>query len=257
MPAAVPRLAVVSAGTGQPSSTGLLADRLTAGTLAALGNADTVRGGALPDGALRDGAAGAAAEVSRVELRDLATQIAGHLVTGVPGERLATALSAVTSADALIAVTPVYNASYSGLFKSFFDLVDPTALAGTPVIVAATGGTPRHSLVLDHAMRPLFGYLRALTVPTGVYAATADWGGGADGAASGEDPLADRVGRAAAELAAQLGGRTPRAAGGATPAGGIAAAGPGLRPDGEPEADPDPEAEVVPFAQQLAAVRGR
>ncbi|WP_181008696.1 NAD(P)H-dependent oxidoreductase, partial [Streptomyces sp. SM12] len=86
---------------------------------------------------------------------------------------------AVTSADALIAVTPVYNASYSGLFKSFFDLVDPTALAGTPVIVAATGGTPRHSLVLDHAMRPLFGYLRALTVPTGVYAATADWGGGA------------------------------------------------------------------------------
>ncbi len=67
----------------------------------------------------------------------------------------------MTGADGVIAVTPVFTASYSGLFKSFFDLIDPTALTGTPVLIGATGGTARHSLVLDHALRPLFAYLRA------------------------------------------------------------------------------------------------
>ena len=97
----------------------------------------------------------------------------------------------------MIAVTPVFSASYSGLFKTFFDVLEQDALAGTPVLIAATAGTARHSLVLEHALRPLFSYLHAVVVPTGVFAASEDWGnGGADGA------LRRRVERAAGELAA-------------------------------------------------------
>ncbi len=83
----------------------------------------------------------------------------------------------MTSADAVIAVTPVFSASYSGLFKSFFDVLDEDALDGKPVLIGATGGTARHSLVLEHALRPLFAYLRATVVPTAVFAATEDFGG--------------------------------------------------------------------------------
>ena len=103
----------------------------------------------------------------------------------------------MTGADSLIVVTPVFSASYSGLFKSFFDVLDKDALAGKPVLIAATGGTARHSLVLEHALRPLFAYLRAVVVPTGVYAASEDWG--AEG-------LDDRIERAAGELAALMTG---------------------------------------------------
>ncbi|MFE9932666.1 CE1759 family FMN reductase [Streptomyces sp. NPDC005533] len=163
------KLIVVSAGLGSPSSTRLLADRLTAATLR---HTD--------------------AEPEVIELRELATEIAQHLVTGFPPARLATALDAVAAADALIAVTPVFAASYSGLFKSFFDLLHKDALTGTPVLVAATGGTPRHSLVTEHALRPLFTHLRALVLPTAVYAASQDWG---------QEGLAQRIARAGAELA--------------------------------------------------------
>ena len=85
-------------------------------------------------------------------------------------------MDAVAAADGLIVVSPIFSASYSGLFKSFFDVLDPAALDGKPVLIAATGGTERHSLVLDHALRPLFSYLHAVVVPTGVFAATSDWG---------------------------------------------------------------------------------
>jgi len=81
----------------------------------------------------------------------------------------------VAAADAVIAVSPIFNASYSGLFKAFFDVLEPGALTGKPVLVAATGGSERHSLALEHAMRPLFAYLRAVVVPTAVYAASSDW----------------------------------------------------------------------------------
>jgi FMN reductase len=119
----------------------------------------------------------------------------------MPPARLRDALASVSSADGLVAVTPVFSASYAGLFKSFVDLLDPDSLTGKPVIIAATAGTPRHSLVLDHALRPLFTYLRAVVVPTGVFAATEDFGGaGRDGA----DGLDRRVARAAAELAELL-----------------------------------------------------
>jgi FMN reductase len=109
----------------------------------------------------------------------------------------------VTGADGLIVVTPIFSASFSGLFKTFFDVLDKDALVGKPVLLGATAGTARHSLALEHAMRPLFAYLRAVTVPTGVFAASEDWAG-----AGGIDRgLADRIDRAAVELADLVTGR--------------------------------------------------
>jgi FMN reductase len=181
---AATRVVVVTAGLGVPSSTRLLADRLSDAVLAAASG---------PLGAV---------EVEVVELRPLAHALADHLLTGFPSPELAAALETVRRADALVAVTPVFTASYSGLFNTFFDVLDPDALRGVPVLVAATAGTARHSLVLDHALRPLFGYLRAVVVPTGVFAASEDFGSAG---------LAERIDRAAAELVALLAGTGRRA----------------------------------------------
>ncbi|WP_432146052.1 FMN reductase [Streptomyces sp. bgisy084] len=180
------KLVVVSAGLSTPSSTRLLADRLT--------------------DAVRDELAdqGHKAEVEVIELRGLAVAIANNLVTGFPPPQLADAIEAVTSVDGLVTVTPVFSASYSGLFKSFFDLIDPGALTGKPVLIGATGGTPRHSLVLDHALRPLFVYLRTTVLPTGVYAASEDWGSGSD---AHTDGLPARIRRAGREMASILAAR--------------------------------------------------
>jgi FMN reductase len=185
------RIAVVTAGLSQPSSTRLLADRLAAGTV----------------GALQE--RGVESEVDVVELRDLAHDLTDHVLTGFPTPRLREALDGLIRADGLIAVTPVFTASYSGLFKMFADVLEADSLTGTPVLVAATGGTERHSLVLDHALRPLFSYLRAVVVPTGVYAASSDWGS----AAGPHGALQQRIDRAAGELAALVsGGRAVRPA---------------------------------------------
>ncbi|GIJ79357.1 FMN reductase [Micromonospora phaseoli] len=174
-------LAVVSAGLSQPSSTRLLADQLAAAT-----RDELVR-------------RGEEVELRPVELREHAHDIVNHLLTGFPSESLRQVLDQVTGADGLIAVTPIFNASYNGLFKSFFDLVDAEAVGGRPVLVGATGGTARHSLALEHAVRPMFTYLRAVTVPTAVFAAPEDWSGGAaDGA------LRARIVRAGRELAEQV-----------------------------------------------------
>jgi len=184
-------LAVVTAGLSVPSSTRLLADRLTAATVAALERR------------------GESATAEVVELREHARDLADNLVTGFPNASLRRALETVTGADALIAVTPVFAASYSGLFKTFFDVVDKDALAGRPVLLGATAGTARHSLVLEHAMRPLFAYLRAVAVPTAVFAAADDWAGaGADGL---DGALAQRAERAAGELADLVVSRAPAA----------------------------------------------
>ncbi|MEU0069786.1 FMN reductase [Streptomyces sp. NPDC006332] len=187
------KLVVVSAGLSVPSSTRLLADRLAA----AVGRRVPVDGRAPVDGR---GVESQVVETQVVELRDLAVEIAHNFTNGFPGPRLAAAIDAVTGADGLIVVTPVFSASYSGLFKSFFDVLsvsDQDALAGKPVLIAATGGSARHSLVLDHALRPLFAYLRAVVLPTGVYAASEDWG------AEGLDA---RIERAAGELAGLMTG---------------------------------------------------
>jgi FMN reductase len=176
-------LVVVSAGLSQPSSTRLLADQLAAATV---------------------GAAGMSLTVTVIELRDLAHDIANHLLTGFPPAALKEALEAVERADGLIAVTPIFTASYSGLFKSFFDVLDKDALADKPVLIAATAGTARHSLSLEHALRPLFAYLRAAVVPTAVFAASDDWG-----ADSADGMLRSRIDRAAAELAREISRRDP------------------------------------------------
>ncbi|WP_327276443.1 FMN reductase [Streptomyces sp. NBC_01224] len=184
------KLIAVSAGLSTPSSTRLLADRLI----------ESARGGLA--------AQGHTVPTEVIELRELARDVANHLVTGFPPSRLAAAIDAVTGADGLIVVTPVFTASYSGLFKSFFDLIDPDALTGKPVVIAATGGTARHSLVLEHALRPLFAYLRAAVVPTAVYAASEDWGSGGD---EYTDGLPARIRRAGGELAALMAARPARA----------------------------------------------
>ncbi|MFB8179512.1 FMN reductase [Streptomyces sp. NPDC055966] len=177
------KLVAVSAGLSTPSSTRLLVDRLT--------------------DAVRDELAdqGHKADVDVIELRPLAVAIANNLVTGFPPPQLADAIEAVTGADGLVTVTPVFSASYSGLFKAFFDLIDPGALTGKPVLIGATGGTPRHSLVLEHALRPLFTYLRTVVLPTGVYAASEDWGSGSDAHTEG---LPARIRRAGREMASIL-----------------------------------------------------
>ncbi|MFF8408770.1 FMN reductase [Streptomyces omiyaensis] len=180
------KLTVVSAGLSTPSSTRLLADRLAESARDELA------------------ARGHEASTGVVELRELAGDIANHLVTGFPPPRLSAAIDAVTAADGLIVVTPVFAASYSGLFKSFFDVIDPDALSGKPVLTAATGGTARHSLVLEHAVRPLFAHLRAVVVPTAVFAASEDWGSGGD---EYTDGLPGRVRRAGAGLAALMAAR--------------------------------------------------
>ena len=154
--------------------------------------------------ALRDRNAEAAIEV--VELRDYAQDLANSLVTGFPSARLAELIERVIDADGLIAVTPVFSASYSGLFKMFFDVLQPESLAGKPALIAATGGTARHSLMLEHAMRPLFTYLRTIVVPTAVFAATEDFGQTAGAGRS----LAERIDRAADEFASLIGPGTPR-----------------------------------------------
>jgi FMN reductase len=181
-------LAVVSAGLSNPSSTRLLADRLTAATVAALRERDIT------------------ATVEVVELREHARDLADNLLTGFPNKSLQAAVDTVVGADALIAVTPIFSASYSGLFKTFFDVLDKDALTGKPVVLGATAGTARHSLALEHALRPLFAYLRAVVLPTAVFAASEDWaGGGVDRA------LAGRIDRAAGELADLMAGRSPAA----------------------------------------------
>ncbi|MEU5978242.1 FMN reductase [Streptomyces sp. NPDC047315] len=210
------KLVAVSAGLSVPSSTRLLADRLTESVRGFLGELPGGAGATGPAGAV-DGAVDASdVEVRVVELRELAVAIANHLVTGFPSADLEEAIEAVTEADGLIAVTPVFSASYSGLFKSFFDLIDPDALTGKPVLVGATGGTPRHSLVLEHALRPLFAYLRAEVVPTAVYAASEDWGGNGDPLT---DTLPTRITRAGRQLARAMldAAQSPTAAASAEP----------------------------------------
>jgi FMN reductase len=167
------RLAVVSAGTSDPSSTRLLADR-AAERAAAL---EARRGGTVT--------------VSVIELREISADISAALVSQLITPKLRDAVTVLGEADGIIAATPVHKAGPSGLFTSFFGVVDNDLLIAKPVVLAATAGTARHALVADEAMRPLFAYLRALTAPTSLFAAPEDWG----------DPaLAERIDRAAFEL---------------------------------------------------------
>ncbi|MEV0247614.1 CE1759 family FMN reductase [Nocardia sp. NPDC050712] len=172
------RVVVLTAGLSQPSTTRLLADRLGQAVRAAVGNR------------------GESVELDVVELRELAIELATSVTTGgLPTATVAAVRERVSAADGVIAVTPIIAAGYSGLFKMFFDALDPDALNGMPVLIGATAGTARHSLVLEYAIRPLFIYLRANVATTGVFCATEDL------QTAGTE---DRVGRAAAEFARLL-----------------------------------------------------
>lgn len=185
------RIAVVAAGLSNPSSTRMLADRLAAATVTQLAER------------------GITASVDTIELRDLAHDITNNLLAGFAPPALESAINTVVSADALIVVTPIFSTSYSGLFKSFIDVLDPDALTGMPVLIGANAGTARHSLAIDYAIRPLFAYLHADAVSTGVFAASSDWGGAADQVA----PLSARVEKGARELAEAVARRTPATGG--------------------------------------------
>ncbi len=168
------RLVAISAGTNEPSSTHMLAERITQRSLERLGEMGSV------------------ASSASVELAPLAVQIAQATVSGLVPEDVRTTIEQIALADAIIASTPVYKAGISGLFKSFIDLLDNDLLIAKPVLLAATAGSSRHALVVDEQMRPLFAYMRALILPTSVFAAPEDWGA---------PELGERITRAATELA--------------------------------------------------------
>ena len=181
--AATRSLVVVTAGLSVPSSSRLLADRLAAAV----------------ERHLRE--AGLEPGVDVIELREHAIDLTNQMLTGFPTPSLQTAFDSVLGADGIIAVAPIFSGSYNGLFKMFFDGIDRDGFRAKPVLIAATGGTARHSLAIDHVLRPLFAYLRAAVVPTGVYAATEDWG---KGAVAMDGNLVGRIERAASELAAVM-----------------------------------------------------
>ncbi len=204
------RITVISAGLGVPSSSRLLADQLAASAERQLA------------------AAGYAVDIEVVELRDLAVDIANNFVTGYAAPRLADVIAGVEASDGLVAVSPVFSASYSGLFKSFIDVLDPKALEGKAVLLGATAGTDRHQMVLDFAMRPLFTYLRTRIAATAVFAGPQDWGNNDD---DGGSPLSVRVDRAAGEFV-------------------------GLLQDSGPQQKPA-ALESLPFEQLLAGITGQ
>ena len=167
------KLVVVSAGTSDPSSTRLLADR-TAERVTALA-----------------AARGHTVKVGVIGLREISADIATALTSQLITPRLNQAITALGDADGIIAAAPVYKAGASGLFTSFFNALDNDLLIATPVVLAATAGTARHALVVDDQMRSLFAFLRSMTVPTSLFAAPEDWS---------DTGLGKRIDRAALEL---------------------------------------------------------
>jgi FMN reductase len=167
------KVVVVSAGTSDPSSTRLLADRAAERTAALAARR------------------GHTVTVSVIELRELAADISTALTSQLVTPKLQQAITVLGQADGIIAAAPVYKAGPSGLFTSFFGVLDNDLLIAKPVVLAATAGTARHALVADDQMRPLFAYLRTMTAPTSLFAAPEDW----------SDPdLNKRIDRAALEL---------------------------------------------------------
>lgn len=195
-------IVTVATGLSEDSTTARLAARLAAATASAL---ETTA----PE-----------VTVTEINLRTLAKEMVTMTVSGLPSPALEDAFAAVQRADALITVTPIYKSQPVGLQTLFFQLIDDAALAGTPVLIGSTGGTARHSLAAETSLRPLLSYLKAIIVPTAVFAATDDWG--ADTSGMGErGGLAERITAAGAELAGLVRALRPAAAG-------EKAAGPGL-----------------------------
>jgi FMN reductase len=167
------RVVVVNAGVSDPSSTKMLADRLSLRVEAA---------------AQRDGRT---VETQHLDLRELLPELSGALASGHLGPKFTAAIEKLADADGIIATAPVYKAGPSGLFTSFFQVLDNDLLIAKPVVLGATAGTARHALVVDEQMRSMFAFLRTMTAPTSVFAATEDWQ---------DKALGKRIDRAAREL---------------------------------------------------------
>ncbi|NNC11463.1 FMN reductase [Planctomonas sp. JC2975] len=148
------RVVAVSGSLHDPSKTGVLIDEI----LRRLGQVLDV-------------------ETHVIRITDVGPQFAGVLNRADLPRSVEDELRRVETADLLVVATPVYRASFTGLFKHFFDFVDQYALVDTPVLLAATGGSERHSLIVEHQLRPLFGFFQALTLPVGVYAHESDFDG--------------------------------------------------------------------------------
>jgi FMN reductase len=116
-------------------------------------------------------------ETHLIELGEIAPQLAGAVYrTQLPAD-IEAHIRRIESADLLVVASPVFRASYTGLFKHLFDFVHHEALIDIPVLLAATGGSDRHALVIDHQLRPLFSFFQARTLPIGVYASEQDFSG--------------------------------------------------------------------------------
>lgn len=180
------KLVLVTAGAANPSSSRLLGKKLTEASVAALADVGTI------------------AQVTELELHTLGTELIEGLTRHGHSPAITAASEAIVAADGVIVVTPVYNGSYSGLFKLFVDVLDPRVMTGRPVLLAATGGTPRHSLMVEHSLLPLFYFFKADVAPLSVFAATADWADPSD--------LDYRVARASGAFAQRvLHARVPKA----------------------------------------------
>ena len=212
-------LAVVTAGLSEDSTTTRLGEAIAKAASGAVENAEQH------------------VNIKVIQLRDLAHGLTDMMITHVASPAVQDAIDTVLNADGLVAASPTYKASYSGLFKQFFDVIDESALENLPTVVAATGGSPRHSLVLDTALRPLLSYLKALVLPLGIYAASEDWG---------HEDLQRRIDRVGASLAAVVLAGSP---GGAPGSLDDDAAGPGLRREVKDELSNVPD-----FASLLASV---
>ncbi|MDO5661935.1 MAG: NAD(P)H-dependent oxidoreductase [Brachybacterium sp.] len=180
------RIVVLSAGLSTPSTTRMLADQLSGATAQQLERT------------------GASAEIRTIELREVAHDITDSLLARFATPRVEEIAQAIAEADAVIAVTPIFNTGPSGLFKSLLDAIDMSVWEDTPLLLGATAGTARHGLALEFTIRPIFTYLRADVVPTAVFAAAGDFGSSPSPEAD-EDPLATRARRAAGELVAAMG----------------------------------------------------
>jgi FMN reductase len=143
---------------------------------------------------------GNAVEASTYDLVDVMPDL-GLTVSGrqLPA-KLEGMIDRLTAADAIVVGSPVYKGSYSGLFKHFFDLIEPARLAGVPVVLTATGGGDRHALVVEHQLRPLFGFFSSHTIATAIYASERDF---VDGRVHSET-LLRRIDAAVSDLAVWL-----------------------------------------------------